>query len=94
MARANSRPTPQPEPLPIQDRPADPPRRSLRSPREEPRDREYVVTGPKVVGGKSRGERVTLCLTDAQEYALIQAGHVEPAPEVNRPPLAAKNEEG
>ncbi len=65
----------------------------MRARKEEPRDREFEVTGPKVVGGKSRGERVTLCLTDAQEYALIQAGHVKPAPKVDRPPLAA-NEEG
>lgn len=86
MARASNRPTPQPEPLPVQDRPADVPRRSLRSRSEEPRDREFEVTGPKVVGGKAKGERVTLCLTDAQEHALILAGHVKPATE--RPSVA------
>lgn len=93
MARASNRPTPEPQPLPIQDRPADAPRRSLRAQREEPREREYEVTGPKVVGGKTRGESVTLSLTDEQEHALILAGHVKPAPKADRPPLAA-NEEG
>ena len=90
MARANS---PALNPLPIQDRPADPaPGRSLRS-REEPTDRNYMVVGPRDVGGKSKGEQVTLCLTDAQEQALIEAGHVEPAKEPARPQLA-DNKEG
>lgn len=88
MPRASNRPTPQPEPLPVHDRPADPPRRSLRSRPEEPRERQYVVTGPKVVGGKGKGERVTLCLTDAAEYALILAGHVKPVAETERPSVA------
>lgn len=60
-------------------------------PPEEPRDRTYVVIGPREVGGKVRGEEVTLCLTDAAETALIEAGHVEPVraqPETS--PLAKK----
>lgn len=89
MARANS---PAPNPLPIQDRPADPPPgRSLRS-REEPTDRKFVVVGPREVGGANKGEQVTLCLTDAQEQALIEAGHVEPATETARPSVAEKKE--
>ncbi|WP_055563605.1 hypothetical protein [Streptomyces atriruber] len=92
MARADSRPIP--EPLPVQDRPADQPRRSLRIPREEQTPREFEVIGPKVVGGKTKGERVTLALTDAQERDLIEAGHVKPAPEMNRPSVATIKEEG
>lgn len=85
MARASS---PALNPLPIQDRPADPsPGRSLLS-REEPTDREYVVIGPREVGGKSKGEQVTLCLTDAAERALIEAGHVKSINELARPQLA------
>ena len=88
MSRARSRPTPQP--LPVHDRPASVPRRSLRIPREEPTERHYVVIGPKAVGGKTRGERVTLALTDAQERALIEAGHVRPV--TDRPSVADKKE--
>lgn len=92
MARAGNRPVVPVNPLPIQDRPADPaPGRSLRA-REEPTDRAYVVIGPREVGGKSKGEQVTLCLTDAQEQALIEAGHVEPAKESARPSVAEKEE--
>lgn len=46
-------------------------------PPEEPRDRTYVVVGPRPVGDKVKGEEVTLCLTDAAEAALIEAGHIE-----------------
>lgn len=88
MARADSRPIP--EPLPVQDRPADQPRRSLRVRRQEPTERNYEVIGPKAVGGKTRGERVTLALTDAQERALIEGGHVRPASD--RPSVADKEE--
>lgn len=85
MARANS---PAHIPLPIQDRPADPvPGRSLPA-REEPTDRTYEVIGPREVGGKSKGEQVILCLTDAAEQALIEAGHVEPIKETARPSKA------
>jgi hypothetical protein len=63
----------------------------LRIPREEPAERDYEVIGPKTVGGKTRGERVTLALTHAQERALIEAGHVKPAA-VERPSLADKEE--
>lgn len=52
---------------------------------EEPRDRTYVVVGPREVGGKTKGEEVTLCLTDAAEAALIEAGHIEPVKEVPQP---------
>lgn len=44
--------------------------------REEPQTREYVVIGPRVVGGAKKGERVTLSLFAAQERALIESGHV------------------
>lgn len=54
--------------------------------------REYEVIGPKVVGGKIKGERVTLALTRAQERALIEAGHVKPA--IERPSLADREEAG
>jgi hypothetical protein len=63
------------------------------APQEEPRDRIYVVVGPREVGGKVKGEEVVLCLTDAAEAALIEAGHVEPikpqfeAPPTERAPL-------
>lgn len=90
MARAGNRPIP--EPLPVQDRPASQPRRSLRVRRQEPTERNYEVIGPKAVGGKTKGERVTLALTDAQERALIEAGHVKPAPEMDRPSVADKEE--
>lgn len=46
-------------------------------PPEEPRDRTFMVVGPREVGGKRTGELVTLCLTDAAEAALIEAGHIE-----------------
>jgi hypothetical protein len=48
---------------------------------EQPRDRTYLVVGPREVGGKRTGEQVTLSLTDAAEAALIEAGHVEPVKE-------------
>ncbi|SOE25609.1 hypothetical protein [Streptomyces sp. OK228] len=54
-----------------------PPGRQPKPP-EEPRDRTYVVIGPREVGGKVKGEEVTLRLTDAAEAALIEAGHIEP----------------
>jgi hypothetical protein len=38
--------------------------------------REYLVVGPKVVGGKKKGEVVKLTLTEGQASALIEAGHV------------------
>ncbi len=52
---------------------------------EQPRDRTYLVVGPREVGGKRTGEQVTLCLTDAAEAALIEAGHIEPAKEAPQP---------
>lgn len=75
----------------IQDRPADPPNPAVtrRAVREEPRVRVFEVTGPKSVEGRVRGERVDLCLTDAQAQALTEAGHVVPA-EAERPSVAAK----
>ncbi|QES45267.1 hypothetical protein DEJ49_33555 [Streptomyces venezuelae] len=63
----------------------------MRIPREVEKPREFEVIGPKVVGGKTRGERVTLALTDAQERALIEAGHVRPVSD--RPSLADKKED-
>lgn len=94
MARASNRPpSPELNPLPIQDRPADPPpRRSLRAGREEPTDREFEVIGPREVGGKSRGEQVVLCLTDAQQDALIEAGHIAPVTSPARLSVAAEKE--
>lgn len=48
--------------------------------------REYLVVGPKIVGGAKNGETVTLALTPSQETALIEAGHIVRAPvEKNRP---------
>lgn len=85
MARANS---PALNPLPIQDRPADPSLGRSLPAREEPTDRLYEVIGPREVGGKSKGEQVTLCLTDAAEHALIEAGHVKRIRELARPQLA------
>lgn len=41
------------------------------------RQRVFTVVGPRRVNGKTRGEEVTLELTDAQADALILAGHVE-----------------
>ncbi|MGW6790058.1 hypothetical protein [Streptomyces chartreusis] len=63
---------------------AAPPGRQPERP-EEARDRTYVVVGPREVGGKTKGEEVTLCLTDAAEAALIEAGHVEPVKEAPQP---------
>ncbi|MFH8405574.1 hypothetical protein ACH4FX_12475 [Streptomyces sp. NPDC018019] len=77
------------EPPLIQDRSADNPAATRRAVREEARVRAFEVTGPKPVAGRVRGERVDLCLTEAQAQALIEAGHVVPA-EAERPSVAAK----
>lgn len=43
--------------------------------------KEYVVVGPKAVGGVSTGGTVVLELTQGQEENLIEAGHIAvPAP--------------
>lgn len=49
--------------------------------------REYLVVGPKKVGGKKKGEVVSLTLTEGQASALIEAGHVvvHVSVEKNRP---------
>lgn len=47
--------------------------------------RKYLVVGPHAVEGAVKGEVVDLTLTDAAAAALIEAGHVVLAPEVNRP---------
>lgn len=91
MARASNRLSPESQSPPVQDRPANAPRRSLRSRPEGPTERAYEVTGPKVVGGKRKGETVTLTLTDAQEAALIDAGHVTP---IEARPVVATEKEG
>lgn len=39
-------------------------------------DRTFTVTGPLPVGGKKKGETVTLYITPDQADALIEAGHV------------------
>lgn len=38
--------------------------------------RTYRVVGPRAVGGAEPGETVELTLTEGQEAALIEAGHI------------------
>lgn len=58
---------------------------------ELPSDRLLKVVGPKVVGGASRGEFVTMSLTDGQLDALIKGGHVVTAE--SEPAIEAATEE-
>lgn len=76
-------------PPPVQDLPAEP-AVARRQGREEPEDREFLVVGPKRVGGCVKGELVTLRTTRAAADALIQGGHVVPAQD--RPPVADSKE--
>jgi len=49
--------------------------------REATSPKSYLVVGPKPVEGVMRGGVVVLELTRAQENWLIEAGHIELAPE-------------
>lgn len=91
MTRTPGR-SPRSGPPPVQDRPADPPNpvAGRRQGREEPVERTFLVVGPKAVGGRFKGEAVTLRQTQAEADALIQGGHVVPAQD--RPPVADSKE--
>lgn len=60
-----------------------------RKPRQQPhtlphqvrlRKKRYLVTGPQRVGEVSKGGIVELALTEDQERALFEGGHIAPAP--------------
>lgn len=50
----------------------------------EPVKRAYKVVGPREVFGAHKGETVELALTEGEETALIEAGHLVRA-NTNRP---------
>lgn len=58
--------------------------------REAPSLKSYLVVGPKEVEGVKHGGIVELELTRAQENWLIEAGHIELAPEPAPEPPAAE----
>lgn len=60
------------------------------APPELPMDRTYTVVGSREVNGKVKGEQVVMCLTGAQEAALIEAGHIEPVMEKAEPLITTK----
>ncbi|GGM55498.1 hypothetical protein GCM10012275_28260 [Longimycelium tulufanense] len=68
------------------------------APREEkpaPQERQYLVVGPRLVNGKKAGETVVLALTDEQEKALVEAGHIKPkrkSVENRRPAVSEERE--
>jgi hypothetical protein len=51
-----------------------------RDSKAKPTKRKYLVTGPRAVNGVEPGEVVELELSESAIAALVEAGHVTPAP--------------